>query len=852
MEKGLPNATTINQTEELMQNEGHLFDVLERTRKGIVNAILKSGGWPSGSPSLGPVLIFLEDPSTGCLYNWSKVTWNQLKLGWLLRDALTDTKHIILEIKPLLIDNNLLYKFSKNDVSIDDFVQTLDNFLNRNLSEFDNFLDEVASEKINKFLENKITKDLKIIIPLIEKISEHTMTNKGIYLSRYRIEPRNIPEFIEELVKINRGRLNAFQTLREKLKHCEPTEECRSGNKERCGGICEYIINHPRYKDNKIIQEKILNEWKDFVKLITFTSYADLLNDFKKNKIETEKLMDKAIEIFNDLPQEVNASDAFNSLKTINSTAYKSRSDTENIRLSDIIYFPTTDGKPMFMYANKDVDKWPLYRYTHYFERLYYGSPPMQLTGQKAIIKNILFVPIKFFEAQVRGQIVVILTNSINVKNCVDAIEMSYHKIQEAAKYDFYGEILKRSYNAEITKPFSVIVGECLPKLFLLEGAVIWDGDIQLIGWRQKDPTFSNWDIDHTQLKLYNKNELEKERKNIENEIINTKILKKAKDWFNLSAQRKELLYEVVSITENTDNSTEDYSFNIFKNQKEIKSCIRICIPIARRVIGFILYFKEDIDVIRVSAREMTERITDSIVYKKTADLARMDLMRKFSAEDAHAHASLKFANYKLEGFLKLSNSAESNSKIRAFMPYLYSALKAEQELNELKIKILKTPDYLIPLDQIISTIINSEKTLAYEKNVDVQFNNNNLSLSVKCSPEAAERIFDLLIQNAIEAFDNIKDIRKRVVRIEFQRKFDQDLVIISDNANGLPSDVKKGIWETHIDKSHKKDPIDPNRIRGFGLSLVGQLISYLGWQIVVASEKGKGTKFTIKTQDQL
>ena len=120
---------------QLENNISHLQETLADLRKQIIKSI--SAHSPIRSLALGPVLIYIEDSERKCLYNWSVVTWDELKLGPFIREitrAISDIAHFLNKN----IDN---YKIKDNNISLqEDIIKTSKDFLERDIGyAFDNF-----------------------------------------------------------------------------------------------------------------------------------------------------------------------------------------------------------------------------------------------------------------------------------------------------------------------------------------------------------------------------------------------------------------------------------------------------------------------------------------------------------------------------------------------------------------------------------------------------------------------------------------------------------------------------------------------------------------------------------------
>jgi signal transduction histidine kinase len=90
------------------------------------------------------------------------------------------------------------------------------------------------------------------------------------------------------------------------------------------------------------------------------------------------------------------------------------------------------------------------------------------------------------------------------------------------------------------------------------------------------------------------------------------------------------------------------------------------------------------------------------------------------------------------------------------------------------------------------------------------------------------------LINNSIQAMPNGGKLE--VNAFENGGKL---IIEVSDTGGGIPDEVKPRMFEPMMTTKSKG--------QGFGLAVVKRLVEALGGKITFESEKGKGTKFSIK-----
>lgn len=99
------------------------------------------------------------------------------------------------------------------------------------------------------------------------------------------------------------------------------------------------------------------------------------------------------------------------------------------------------------------------------------------------------------------------------------------------------------------------------------------------------------------------------------------------------------------------------------------------------------------------------------------------------------------------------------------------------------------------------------------------------------------QQVFLNILNNAIDAVEKNGEVR---VSTRLSRKDQEIIVTISDNGPGIPDEVLQRIFDPFFTTK------EVGKGTGLGLSISYNIIQNLGGRIMVASEKSKGTDFTI------
>jgi two-component system, NtrC family, nitrogen regulation sensor histidine kinase NtrY len=108
--------------------------------------------------------------------------------------------------------------------------------------------------------------------------------------------------------------------------------------------------------------------------------------------------------------------------------------------------------------------------------------------------------------------------------------------------------------------------------------------------------------------------------------------------------------------------------------------------------------------------------------------------------------------------------------------------------------------------------------------------------ITINADREQLSRVFMNLIKNAIQS---IPESRKGKINITIEKEEKQVAVIVSDNGNGIPDDVKPKLFTPNFTTKSSG--------MGLGLTIVRNILDQLAGEISYTTKPGAGTKFTIK-----
>lgn len=248
-------------------------------------------------------------------------------------------------------------------------------------------------------------------------------------------------------------------------------------------------------------------------------------------------------------------------------------------------------------------------------------------------------------------------------------------------------------------------------------------------------------------------------------------------------------------------------------------------------------------DVLIATGRDISQRYEMEQKLQETNEQLQKvnDEITNFIYRASH---DLRSPVASLQGLLQVMRYTQKPEELEKYMGIMESQLKkmdnsiseiidyrkittSEIEENEIDIKRL--------IDEILDPLCFSEGFDSIKKEITV-----NLSVPLVTDKQRITIILYNLISNAIKYYDkNKSDSYIRILISEDTQN--QVSIVVEDNGIGIGEEHHKRIFEMFYRAT--------NQVKGtgLGLSIVKGAIEKLGGNITLASEQGKGCKFTIK-----
>lgn len=274
-----------------------------------------------------------------------------------------------------------------------------------------------------------------------------------------------------------------------------------------------------------------------------------------------------------------------------------------------------------------------------------------------------------------------------------------------------------------------------------------------------------------------------------------------------------------------------DYDIKSFlKNEDKIEEEIKILHPIEREI----RIKKSDI----INGVQNIGRV---ILFQDITDIKRVALMRtQFVANVSH---ELKTPLTSIKGFaetLKIVKDDETREKfldiINKEAERLTRLINDILVLSSIESNLVSEVEEFSP-GNIIEDVINIMRKIAVNKNVEIEYNDENCE-NILGDKDKFHQLVLNLVENSVKYS---KDKGKVVINsYNYEQYYCLDII---DDGIGIPKEDISRIFERfyRVDKSRKKGGT------GLGLAIVKHIVKIFNGQIDVESELGVGTTFKVK-----
>jgi two-component system NtrC family sensor kinase len=195
-----------------------------------------------------------------------------------------------------------------------------------------------------------------------------------------------------------------------------------------------------------------------------------------------------------------------------------------------------------------------------------------------------------------------------------------------------------------------------------------------------------------------------------------------------------------------------------------------------------------------------------------------------------------------IKDLLKMEDAAQSDN----FQEYADAVNKIEQHINRAKTithRLLGFARRMEPVTERVNVNTVLDESVAFlenearYRNIDVQADYGaELPLTTSDSSQL-QQVFLNILNNAIDAIAKDGEIE---LRTKYISKNNEISIEIHDNGPGIPKEVLNKIFDPFFTTK------EVGKGTGLGLSISYSIVEKLGGRMMVASEEGKGTTFTI------
>jgi two-component system phosphate regulon sensor histidine kinase PhoR len=237
------------------------------------------------------------------------------------------------------------------------------------------------------------------------------------------------------------------------------------------------------------------------------------------------------------------------------------------------------------------------------------------------------------------------------------------------------------------------------------------------------------------------------------------------------------------------------------------------------------------------------DNIGKVITFQDITDMNRVELMRsQFVANVSH---ELKTPLTSIKGFAETLKFVKDDETREKFLDIIdKEAERLSRLINDILVLSNIESNLILDMeefepDSAIEEVLNIMRKIAINKNIKLEFENNNNNKRILGDRDKFYQLGLNLIENAIKYS---KEISGRV-EVSSYSKDGYYILTVKDNGIGIPKEDILRIFERfyRVDKSRKKGGT------GLGLAIVKHIVKIFNGEINVKSEIGEGTSFEVK-----
>lgn len=246
---------------------------------------------------------------------------------------------------------------------------------------------------------------------------------------------------------------------------------------------------------------------------------------------------------------------------------------------------------------------------------------------------------------------------------------------------------------------------------------------------------------------------------------------------------------------------------------------------------------KDEIGELVSEYNRMVEELKNSaeLLASSQRDLAWREMAQQVAHEIKNPLTPMKLSVQMLKRAWD-DNSPEFSERVKSFSKTLIEQIDTLSDIATSFSHFAKMPQSNFAKENLFE-IIKSVANLYNEQNININFNNNNITIAeVYVDKNQIIRVFNNLIKNSIQSFDNFVNGKITINLIDIDNYF---IIEVIDNGCGIDDDIKYKIFSPNFTTKTSG--------MGLGLAMVYNIISNLGGEISFESEINKGTTFSIK-----
>jgi two-component system sensor histidine kinase/response regulator len=173
---------------------------------------------------------------------------------------------------------------------------------------------------------------------------------------------------------------------------------------------------------------------------------------------------------------------------------------------------------------------------------------------------------------------------------------------------------------------------------------------------------------------------------------------------------------------------------------------------------------------------------------------------------------------------------------------YLLAIINQLLDITRIEKGIITLERETIELNSFIKKIITNFEFQAHQKKIKIDFTSSKNEFLINLDKNKIEEVITNLIDNSLKYSE-----QNTIVKVSLSEEVNKIVISVQDQGQGIKEEELKYLFKLFSNKKVSTVPTAEESSTGLGLAICKKVIEAHGGQIIVQSEYGAGSKFTVE-----